>query len=278
MDINIVNIDEINLKHIDFSKSISINKDQRKISIGYNSNIDFHIQTPLLTSNMNYAHSYNNMCRIRFDPMLGQILKFYKFIINLENLINDHILKHNIDYRLCTILKNDNVDLFDNSPDDYLKYILLSINNTKIFNNMNELTTIRDLKYGYKFKSLVKIDSIWINCINKKFGLNIELIQIKIVKPLYMSTCLIDHTQSQSQSQSQSQLQSQLQLQLDKQSQSHTQTQLTIPTHIPQYLPTTTNNIIVQNNQPIIIDKIIFRPPDPSQLLQLKKSLKKVID
>ena len=263
-DINIINIDDIDLKQIDFSRSVSINKDQRKISIGYNSNIDFHIQTPLLISNMNYAHSYNNMCRIRFDPMLGQILKFYKFIINLENLINDHILKHNPDYKISTIIKNDKVDLFDESNDDYLKYIALNILNTKIFNDENELTTITNLKYEYKFKALLKIDSIWINTINKKFGLKIEIIQIKIIKPSAINTCLIDYVNNKIQPQPQLQQYTQPQPQLQQYTQPQPQIQ--------------TNNFIVNQNQPIIIDKIIFRPPDPSQLLQLKKSLKKVID
>jgi hypothetical protein len=269
LDINIVNLNDIDLNRIKFSKSSSINKDQKKISIGYDSHIDLHIQTPLLTSTMNYTKSFNNLISIRFDPMLGQILLLYKFIIDIEKHISNHILRHNHDYKLCTIIKSECIDLFDDNKDNYTKYILLNAQLTKFYNNINEPTVINQIKNKSKYKALLNIESIWINTTSKKFGLKIEPIQIKIIEPLSTNMCLIDYNPEN-------------QIDTNKKKITNNQSSILtnstfIPTPTPTQTQTQTTNILVQQ-QPIIIDKIIFKPPDPSQLLQLKNSLKKIID
>jgi hypothetical protein len=268
LDINIVNLNDIDFNRIKFSKSISINKDQKKISIGYDSYIDLHIQTPLLTSTMNYTKSFNNLINIRFDPMLGPILLLYKFIIDIEKHISNHILRHNHDYKLCTIIKSDCIDLFDDNKDNYTKYMLLNSQLTRFYNNNNELITINQIKYRSKFKTLLNIESIWINTNSKKFGLKIEPIQIKIIEPLSTNMCLIDYN-----------LDNQIKTNKKKINNESEIVSTPTPTPTPTFIPTQTQttNILVQQ-QPIIIDKIIFKPPDPSQLLQLKNSLKKIID
>jgi len=271
MDISIINIDDLLINQIQFSKSFAINKNQKKISIGYNDQIDLHIITPIFVSGMNYLPMINyQSIKLRFEPMLGPMIRFYNIINQIENLTKQHILKHNIDYTLCSIIKNDRIDQFDDSIDDYTKYISLNINNGLIyFNHSNEESILSDLKTNYRFKTLLKIDSIWINTQSKKFGLKIELIQLKIIKPIASIRCLIDNDINQNQNHNQNHNQNQIinskriitNNQIDKES---------------SPIKNQTNNILIQ--QPIIIDKIIFRPPDPFQLLQLKNSLKKIIE
>ena len=272
MDITIINIDEILIDKIQFSKSFSTNINQKKISIGYNNQIDLHILSPIFLSNMNHLPliQYNSI-KLRFEPMLGPIQQFYNTIIQIEQLIKQHILKHNNDYLLCSIIKIDRIDLFDDQIDDFTKYISLNINNdTKYYDHQNNETSISDLKINYKFKTLLKIDSIWINTNSKKFGLKIELIQLKIIKPITTIRCLIDNDHNQNYNHNQNQ------------NHNHNQKQITnnkIEVEIDKEtspIRNQTNNVLIQ--QPIIIDKIIFKPPDPSQLLQLKNSLKKIIE
>jgi hypothetical protein len=267
MDISIININDLLIDKIQFSKSFSINRNQKKISIGYNDQIDLYILSPIFISSMSYLPtiSYQSI-KLRFEPMLGPMIKFYNLINQIEHLIRQHILKHNTNYTLCSIIKNDRIDLFDDSVDDYTKYISLSISNdTKYFNHSNEESTLSNLKINFRFKTLLKIDSIWINTHSKKFGLKIEMIQLKIIKPITSIKCLIDNDLAPNQHPI---LNSNLKLiksieQFDKKE--------------SQLIKNEINNIVVQQQQ-IIVDKIIFRPPDPSQLLQLKNSLKKIIE
>ena len=144
---------------------------------------------------------------------------------------------------------------------------------------MNDKCILSDIIIGTRFKTLIKIDSIWINTLSKKFGLKINLIQLKIIKPISTIICLIDNeypinNQYQHQHQQQHQNQHQQQHQ-HQQLMKITANNETIQKETIQ--KETIPNIIIQQ-QAIIIDKIIFRPPDPMQLLQLKKSLKKVIE
>ena len=258
MYINIININDFDINNINLSKLYSINLNLKKIAIGYNNNIDLHIETPLLLNNMNYISNIKyNSFKIRFEPLLGSILKFYNIIIQIEQYIKIHIHKYYKDYILHSIIKNDKIDCFDDS-NDYIQYILLDIhNNLSIFNNINELSILSDLKYKDKYKSILNIDSIWINTITKKFGLKIEIIQLKIIKPIATIKCLIDNNEIIHKN-----VHNEI---IHKNVQNEIQTQIQ------------TNNIIIQ--QPLLnVEKLIFRPPDPSQLLQLKKSLKKVIE
>jgi len=254
-----MDIDNLQIENIQFSKSFSINTTNKKISIGYNNQLDLHILTPIFTSGMNYLPLINyQSLKCNFEPMLGPMFKFYNIIYQIEQRIKQHILKHNNDYILSTIIKNDKVDLFDDSIEDYTKYMSLHINNDlKYYNNNNEETTLNDLRINFKFKALLKIDSIWINTQTKKFGLKIEPIQIKIIKPISMSKCLIDNNQTQ------------INEYIHKK-------QIQVVDNQPLVINKQTNNIVVQSQ--ININKSIFIPPEPSQLLQLKNSLKKIIE
>ena len=125
MDISIININDLLINNnIQLSKSFSVNKDQKKISIGYNDTMDLYIESPIAISiSNNYIRSYNLKLKLRFEPLLGQMLKFYNVLIQIESLIKQHVQSRNIDFKLCSIFKNDQIDLFDQSPDDYIKYI-----------------------------------------------------------------------------------------------------------------------------------------------------------
>lgn len=258
MDINIVKLNNFDLNKIVLSKSYSIYTNNKKISIGYDNYSDLHLLSPIFINNINYS-IYQNL-KIRFEPLLGDILHFYNSINDIEQKIKNHITKHNKDYNLCSIIKTDKTDLFDDTSNDYIKYISIDLtkNTTyKIYNNNSEECALNNLKNGLKFKTLLKIDYVWINTFSKKFGLHIDLIQLKIIQPIATLKCLIDTD-------------------LNKDNE-------IIVKDIVEYKVekkpsiNNTNNISIQQNS-IIVDKVIFRPPDASQLLLMKSSLKKVIE
>jgi hypothetical protein len=209
MDINIINIDNFDITQIKYSKSFFIGSNKKKISIGYGENTDFHLLTPLFTNTMDFLsnHKYQYLKMI-FDPMLGNILKFYNIIQSIELSIKDHILKHNKQYTLQSVITNDQndpSDLFIDEEDvnielDNIKNIYLKLTNNqkiqpqyKIYDSNCTECSLSNLKDGWKFKGLIRIESIWIDTIKKKFGLNLELVQLKILQPIVQTKCLIDN-------------------------------------------------------------------------------------
>ena len=251
MDINIVKLNSFNINKIILSKSYSVCDNNKKISIGYDDFSDLHLLSPIFINNTNYI---SQILKIRFEPLLGDILKFYNYIIQIEQKIKEHVLKHNKGYYFCSIIKTDKIDLFDDTFNDYVKFISINLNKNslyKIYNNSNEECNINNLKNELKFKTLLKIDYIWVNTFTKKFGLHIDLIQLKIINPIATLKCLIDNDDEPK-----------IKKEIIELKKEYKKEEII------------TNNI----NNTIIVDKIFFRPPDPSQLLLLKNSLKKVIE
>jgi hypothetical protein len=261
MDIDIIKLNDINIKNLTFSKSRAIYQNKKKISIGYNNFDNFHILSPILTNN-NYV---SNILKLKFEPLLGDILIFYNLITNIEQLINTYILKIYKDYTISSIIKTDITDLFDEALEDYTKYISIDLHKNskyKIYNNNNNECKLNKLNIDSKFKTLLKIDSIWIDTLNNKFGLQIDILQLKIIQPIYTIKCLIDND-SDSLSDSPNDNIKQIEYK-------------PIKKNIESIIQNT-SNISVQQNA-ITVNKIIFSPPDASQLLKIKNSLKKVIE
>jgi hypothetical protein len=271
MDINITNINDFDMKQIIFSKSFFIGLNKKKISIGYGDNVDIHILTPFFTNIMNYINGNKyQYLKIVFDPMLGNILKFYNIIQSLEYIIKDHILKHNKDYVLQSIIRDDQDDLFsDNNIDiNTIKNICLKLINYsksdiqyKIYDDNCEECSLNNLKYGWKYKGLIKFESIWIDTQKKKFGLNLELVQLKIKQPITQIKCLIDNDNII------------IKKDIHKYSNNKLNTDQNIITNIPL------NNEIAAHLIPAIeIKTKNFIPPNTMELLKIKNALKKVLE
>jgi hypothetical protein len=206
MDISIININDFDIKLLTFSKSFFIGQNKKKISIGYDDNTDFHILTPLFTNSMDFLsnHKYQYL-KMVFDPMLGNILKFYNIIKSIENSVKELILKHNKNYTMQSIIRNDQMDMFIDDEEidielNSIKNIYLKLSNHpklvplyKIYDSNNNECQLNNLKNGWKYKALIKIDSIWIDTMKKKFGINLDLIQLKILQPIVQTKCLIDN-------------------------------------------------------------------------------------
>ena len=206
MDISIININDFDIKQLTFSKSFFIGQNKKKISIGYDDNTDFHILTPLFTNSMDFLsnHKYQYL-KMVFDPMLGNILKFYNIIKSIENSVKELILKHNKNYTMQSIIRNDQMDMFIDDEEidielNSIKNIYLKLSNHpklvpsyKIYDSNNNECQLNNLKNGWKYKALIKIDSIWIDTMKKKFGINLDLIQLKILQPIVQTKCLIDN-------------------------------------------------------------------------------------
>jgi hypothetical protein len=206
MDINIININDFDIKQITYSKSFFIGQNKKKISIGYGDKTDFHLVTPFLTNTMDFLlnHKYQYLKMI-FDPMLGDILKFYNIILSIENSIKNQILKNNKLFTLQSIIRNDQTDIFIDDEEhnielNSIKNIFLKLTSNfksepsyKIYDTNSVECSLNNLKNGWKYKGLIKIDSIWIDTIKKKFGLNLELVQLKILQPIVQTKCLIDN-------------------------------------------------------------------------------------
>lgn len=294
MDINICQIDDFDFDKITLSKSVYLGNGRRKMSIGYDKHADFHLLTPFFVSDHNYTQ-YDQSLKLIFDPMLGPILKFYNFINNVLESIKTKINKNNPEYILQQLFKNnvaDDVNIFiddDNStsqPINCIKTIFLKLTNSylnsrseskytptcKIYNQFSNECDIDLLKLGWHFKALIKIDHIWINIRTKKYGLNIDLIQLKIFQPIYQFKCLID-TNDKHESLNHSQFSKIVSKSVNLESE------------LPPYIKPSDRQSIqsiqsIQSSQNQLIEppKIIFRPPKPDQLLLLKNSLKKSIN
>lgn len=285
---NIINYDNINTNLLIFSKAINTSNNYKKISIGYNTENNLYILSPLLINSVIQMDKY---LKLKFDPMLGSILTFYNQIKLIETKINQRITKYNKNYILCSILKDDIIDEFDNdlNTDLFAKYIKLDINtHTKIYNNLNQESTINELQINYNYKIILKLDYIWIDLQSRKFGLKISLVQLKIIPPLYMTRCLIDnHISNYSPEINQQPITNISNILIQQSATAYTTKTTKTITAIPTNIQTTPISVVnpistsisnqIQPSVPIV-DKIIFRPPDPLQLLQLKNSLKKVIE
>jgi len=278
MDINIININDFDIKQIAFSKSFFIGSNKKKISIGYGENVDFHILTPLFTNTMDFiSNNKYQYLKMVFDPMLGNILKFYNIIQSIETLIKDHILKHNKNYTLQSVIRNDQTDLFidENQMDteiNNIKNIYLKLTNHpksestyKIYDaNCNECL-LNNLKNGWKYKGLIKIESIWIDTLKKKFGLNLELVQLKILQPITQTKCLIDNDI----------------LIVKKDVYKYSNNTLNLNQNIQANLPIVSDDSkSVEQRTPILSNIEIkkFIPPNAGELLKMKDALKKVLD
>ena len=211
MDINIVKTDNFDIKNIVYSKSVITGSNKKKISIGYNINgithDNLHILSPYMTNTMDFLsnHKYQYL-KLVFDPFIGAILDFYNIFDSLELSVKNHIFKYNTKYTISSIIKNEYTNDFIDDDDiqldeNFIKCIYIKLINPnnktksiyKIYDPNSNECCINSLKNGWKFKCLIKINSIWIDQTKKKYGLNIELVQLKIHQSISQTKCLIDN-------------------------------------------------------------------------------------
>jgi hypothetical protein len=254
MDIFIVELNEFDINNIKFSKSFKYNN-QKKMSIGYNHDLkehsNLHIITPYFINSILYTKDVKYI-KLSFEPLLGEIKQFYNFIHNIEKKIISQIHKYNPEYSLTSIIKNESIDLFDDNA-DCIKFIYLTLNDN-VYNMNSERSSILELKKQWKFKCLINVDSIWIDINKKKFGLNLNLLQLKIHEPIYLQKCLIPDTNY-------------------------------ITSEIHSYNNIINTNTIIakkvhkedniKENKIILAKKYV--PPNPQQLMSMLNSLKKVL-
>ena len=200
MNINIIDLDNFDINQVKYAKSVNNGTtSSKKISIGYDDNIELYILTPYMINKIDYLPNRKySFFKMHFDPMLGPILKFFKMIQSLEHNVKQHINRYSNKLEINTIIKTDNTDLFDDNDDDntdLIKMIYLKLSNQqhKIYDNNSEECSLDKLRNEWKYKVLLKIDSIWINSDKRRYGLKIEMVQLKIYQPIYQMKCLIDN-------------------------------------------------------------------------------------
>jgi hypothetical protein len=247
-DIHIVDIDNFNIDNITTPKKITnININKQKLSIGYN-NKDFYLITPFFINYNDYHNSKIQYLKLSFDPLYGEILKFYETILLIEQKSKDILSKY---YSLNSIIKTENIngfDLFDIDVFENIKYMYIKLNNHyKIYSDLHE-TNIDYLKQKWYFKCLIKIDSFWIDINKKTYGLSIDLIQIKISQPIYQIRCLIDNKELAN--------------------------PISISVQIPEQKSSIAYHITETTNKKEI--KSVFIPPNPMDLLNIKNALKSI--
>jgi hypothetical protein len=285
MDINIVNINEFDIKKLTLSKSFFTGPNKKKISIGYDTYMDCHILTPLFTNQMDFLlnHKYQYL-KLIFDPMLGDLLKFYNIIESIESHIKHHIQKHNDKYSIQSLIKYDQTDLFvDDDNDDIdintIKYTHLKLFGSnlgfakneptyKIYDSNSTECGLNNLKNGWKFKTLIKFDSIWIDTTKKRFGINLELVQLKILQPVSQTKCLIDNDILISKKET---------YRYSNNTVSYSNSSISnIPDiSIPPPLSSSSTGSSSGSNNNI---GTLFKPPNPMELLSMKNALKKVLE
>ena len=246
-DKDIVDIDNFNIDNIVIPKKITnININKQKLSIGYN-NKDFYLITPFFINYNDYHNNKIQYLKLSFDPLYGDIFKFYETILLIEQKSKDILSKY---YSLNSIIKTENIngfDLFDIDVFENIKYMYIKLNNHyKIYTDLHE-TNIDNLKQKWYFKCLIKIDSFWIDINKKTYGLSIDLIQIKISQPIYQIKCLIDKELSPP---------------------------ISISVQIPEHKSPIAYHITETTNKKEI--KSIFVPPNPMDLLNIKNALKSI--
>lgn len=194
MDINIVNLNEINIDNITLSKEINLGNGKKRISIGYNENQELYMLTPHFINNMAFQENQKyEFIKLVFEPMFSDMKKFYNFITTLETKIIKAVKLKN--YTMNQLIKDESIEIFDESEmnDETLKNMYLKLSSSlRIYDSNSKECSIDKLIKGWKFKCLIKIDSIWINTTSKKFGLCVHLYQLKIYQPIHQLKCLID--------------------------------------------------------------------------------------
>jgi hypothetical protein len=132
-----------------------------------------------------------------FDPLLGNISVFYELLYSIQEYIKKFV---NHSYTLHDIFYHTSDYTFDDELlTEYVKFIYVNliskghIDMYKIFDNNNNEILFNQIQLNYNYKAIICIDSIWIDVSKKKYGLNINLIQLKMYKPIYQSDCLIDN-------------------------------------------------------------------------------------
>lgn len=194
MDINIINLNEINIDNITLSNEINLGNGKKKISIGYNENQELYMLTPHFINNMIFQENQKyEFIKLIFEPMLGDMKKFYNFITTLESKIKKTIKLKN--HTMNQLIRDESIEIFDESEmnDETIKNMYLKISSSlRIYDNQSRECSIDKLIKGWKFKCLIKIDSIWINTTSKKYGLCVHLYQLKMYQPIHQLKCLID--------------------------------------------------------------------------------------
>ena len=276
MDINIVNFSNFDYDKIKLSLPINITSNRKKIFIGYENEDNLHILSPYFNNNLIYSTPTKyQFIKIIFDPFIGPIYDFYKLVYEFEKNIKTHINNIMPNYNFVSIIKSDQIDIFDDNNDndndndnnEYLStsYILqkLNINETKegkitkIYNSQSSECDITNLKNGWKYKCLIHFNYIWFDSDKRRCGLSLDLTQIKIYQPSYLSKCLIDKCKS---------IEQHLLLSESNHNNVHNNVH---------------NNHNVRNNvhnvQTITNIKPIMVIPNPMELLNIKNALKKVL-
>lgn len=289
MDINIVSFSNFVYDKIKLSEPINITSNRKKIFIGYEEEDNVHILSPYLNNNLIYTMPTKyQFIKINFDPFVGQIYNFYKLIENFEENIKAHINDTMPNYHFVSIIKSDQNDIFDDDDDDNeclnTSYIHLKLNLTetrdgkitKIYNSQSSECDITNLKNGWKYKCLIHFNYIWFDSDKKRCGLSLDLTQLKIYQPSYLSKCLIDNNQTLLNPTHISHIQHPMNLMMQSQSNHNFVPTLTTPNTIHNNLNNNvTNNI--NNNQTINNIKPIMVVPNAMELLNIKNALKKVV-
>ena len=294
MDINIINFSDFDYSKIKLSNPINITSTRKKIFIGYENEDNIHILSPYLNNNLIYTTPIkHNFIKLIFDPFIGPIYDFYKLIENFETNIKTHINQIMPHYNFISIIKSDQTDIFDDDKDDNennnindnlnISYIHLKLNLnetrdgkiTKIYDSNSIECEINKLKNGWKYKCLIHFNYIWFDSEKKRCGLSLDISQIKIYQPSYLSKCLIDNSQSSHS------LQNQIYTNIIPYNISQTNNsnkQYNNTDQIESLQNNTNQYKQIQNNvQTINNIKPIMIMPNAMELLNIKNALKKVL-
>jgi len=295
MDINIINFSDFDYSKIKLSNPINITSTRKKIFIGYENEDNVHILSPYLNNNLIYTTPIkHNFIKLIFDPFIGPIYDFYKLIENFETNIKTHINQIMPHYNFISIIKSDQTDIFDDDKDDNennnindnlnISYIHLKLNLnetrdgkiTKIYDSHSFECDITNLKNGWKYKCLIHFNYIWFDSDKKRCGLSLDLTQLKIYQPSYLSKCLIDNNQTLLNPTHISHLQHPMNLINSTQSNHNFIPTLTTQNTIHN---NSNNNVTnnINNNQTINNIKPIMVVPNAMELLNIKNALKKVV-
>lgn len=152
------------------------------------------ISTNIIKNHMSYSIVKYTSFNILFRPFTKPTIETLNIFIFFENMVeyyfkNKIINQHFRDYKDFKFINN-----IHKNP-EYSLALKVKINDTKIdipiFNTSNNIIDFTDVKKDDSLKYLIELDSIYLDCSKKIYGINWKILQVLKEDDLFKQKCFL---------------------------------------------------------------------------------------
>jgi len=191
---------KVNKKNLQDKKFIELhNKSDIKYYEFYINDSKPIISTNIIKNHISYSIVKYTSFNILFRPFIKPTIETLNIFIFFENIV-EHYFRNKIisnffrDYKDFKFINN-----IHKNP-EYSLSIKVKINETKldipIFNTSNNIIDYDNIKKDDSLKYLIELDSIYLDCSKKIYGINWKILQVLKEDDIYRQKCLLlsNHT------------------------------------------------------------------------------------